>query len=190
MGKYEVTQAQWQAVMGSNPSGFKNCRGACPVERVSWNDVQEFVGRLNAWSAGRPYRLPKEAEWEYAARAGTSSDTYAGDLTKPIANDSVLNRIAWYDVNSEYRTHPVGRKTPNAFGLHDMMGNVWEWVGDRYGSYLGYSVTDPVGPRSGSYRVFRGCSWGNYAISCRSAGRNRNSPNYRDDYLGFRLLRK
>ena len=130
LGKYEVTQGQWQAVMGSNPSRFKNCGRDCPVEKVSWNDVQEFIGKLNGRSGGRPYRLPTEAEWEYAARAGTTSDTYAGDITKPRGNDPVLNRIGWYDGSTGNWTHPVGRKAPNGFGLHDMLGNVWEWVGD------------------------------------------------------------
>ena len=192
MGKYEVTQAQWQAVMGSNPSRFKNCGGNCPVETVSWNDVQEFIGKLNGRSGGRRYRLPTEAEWEYAARAGTETDTdtYAGDMTSLRGNDPVLNRIAWYRENSGGRTHPAGRKAPNAFGLHDMLGNVWEWLGDRYGSYPGGSLTDPVGSRSGLERVIRGGSWGGNAGYCRSASRDGLSPGYRYDGLGFRLLRK
>ena len=145
LGKYEVTQAQWESVMGSNPSRFKNCGGNCPVERVSWNDVQEFIGKLNRRLGGRPYRLPTEAEWEYAARGGTTADTYAGDLTNPRGNDPVLNRIAWYRENSGRRTHPVGRKAPNGWGLHDMLGNVWEWVGDWYGDYPGGDGDGPVG---------------------------------------------
>ena len=191
MGKYEVTQAQWQGVMGNNPSRFKNCGGDCPVERVSWNDVQEFINKLNGRSGGRRYRLPTEAEWEYAARAGTATDTYTGDITEPRGNDPVLNRIAWYGENSgRRRTHPVGRKAPNAWGLHDMLGNVWEWVGDRYGDYPGRTVTDPVGPNSGSNRVLRGGSWFSIAWNCRSAHRNRGSPGLRFVYLGFRLLRR
>ena len=169
MGKFEVTQRQWQAVMGNNPSRFKDCGGDCPVERIFWNDVQEFIGKLNARSGGRRYRLPTEAEWEYAARAGTETDTYAGDITKPTGKDPVLHRIAWYGQNSGDRTHPVGRKAPNAFGLHDMLGNVSEWVGDRFGDYPSGTVTDPVGPRSGSYRVARGGGWYNLARYCRSA---------------------
>ncbi len=106
LGKYEVTQAQWQAVMGSNPSGFSGC-GRCPVENVSWNDVQEFIRRLNGRSGGGRYRLPTEAEWEYAARAGTTTDTYAGDLTEPLGNDPVVNGIAWYDKN-KWRSNPPG----------------------------------------------------------------------------------
>ena len=190
LGKYEVTQRQWAAVMGSNPSHFKNCGGDCPVEEVSWNDVQEFIRKLNGRSGGRRYRLPTEAEWEYAARAGTRTDTYAGDITKPRGSDPVLNRIAWYGENSRGRTHPVGRKSPNAYGLHDMLGNVWEWVGDWHGDYRGGTVTDPVGPKSGSIRVLRGGSWGGGAGYCRSAVRGRGSPGGRIFYLGFRLLRK
>ena len=190
LGKYEVTQRQWAAAMGNNPSYFKNCGGNCPVEQVSWNDVQEFIGKLNGRSGGQRYRLPTEAEWEYAARAGTRTYTYAGDLTKPTGNDPVLNGIAWYDENSGRRTHPAGRKAPNAWGLHDMLGNVWEWVGDRKGDYPGGTVTDPAGPNSGSGRVDRGGSWGDLAGICRSANRDRGSPGNRNHYLGFRLLRK
>ena len=190
LGKYEVTQAPWQAVMGNNPSRFKNCGGNCPVERVSWDDVQEFIRNLDRRSGGRRYRLPTEAEWEYAARAGTEADTYAGDITRPLGNDPVLNRIAWYDENSGYRTHPVGRKAPNAWGLHDMLGNVWEWVGDWKGDYPGGTVTDPSGPRSGSHRVHRGGSWNYIARVCRSAYRIRFPPGFRLHDLGFRLLRK
>ena len=190
MGKYEVTQAQWQSVMGSNPSRYTNCGGDCPVEEVSWEDVQEFIGKLNARSGGRPYRLPTEAEWEYAARAGTMTDTYAGDLTTQQGNDPVLNGIAWYDSNSGNTPHRVGEKAANAWGLHDMLGNVWEWVQDWYGSYPGGSVTDPTGPGSGSDRVERGGSWFNFAWSSRSANRFRSSPGNRFGDLGFRLLRE
>ena len=179
MGKYEVTQAQWEAVMGDNPSLYNVCGGDCPVERVSWNNVQEFIGKLNARSGGRPYRLPTEAEWEYAVRAGTTGERY-GDL----------DEIAWYFGNiSIGNTHPVGEKAANAWGLHDMLGNVWEWVGDRYGIYPGGSVTDPTGPGSGSIRVYRGGSWLDGARSCRSAMRGRISPLARNSQLGFRLLR-
>ena len=189
LGKYEVTQAQWESVMGSNPSRFKNCGANCPVERVSWEDVQAFIRKLNGRSGGRGYRLPTEAEWEYAARGGTTADTYAGDLTNLRGNDPVLNRIAWYRENSGRRTHPVGRKAPNGWGLHDMLGNVWEWVGDWYGDYPGGTVTGPSGPGSGSNRVVRGGSWDFNARICRSANRSRNSPGVRYDGLGFRLLR-
>ena len=188
LGKYEVIQAEWQAVMGNNPSRFSGC-GRCPVEKVSWEDVQFFIGRLNAKSRGGRYRLPTEAEWEYAARSGTTTDTYAGDVTVPLGNDPVVNGIAWYSANSGDRTHPVGQKAPNGFGIYDMMGNVWEWVGDWKGGYSGGAVTDPAGPESGSSRVNRGGGWGGNAGFCRSANRDRNSPGARFTALGFRLLR-
>ena len=146
LGKHEVTQADWEAVMGSNPSHFDKCGGDCPVEGVSWDDVQEFIGRLNALEGEVRYRLPTEAEWEYAARAGTSGDRYAGDL----------DAIAWCGEGVDSNTHPVGQKVPNAFEMHDMLGNVYEWVQDWYGGYPGDSATDPRGSASGSYRVFRG----------------------------------
>ena len=188
-GKYEVTQAQWQAVMGSNPLRFKECGGSCPVERVSWNDVQAFIRKLNGRSGGRRYRLPTEAEWEYAAQGGTTTDTYAGNITKPRGNDPVLNRIAWYVKNSGGRPHPVGRKAPNGFGLHDMLGNVWECVEDWKGDYPGGRVTDPVRPGSGSNWVYRGGGWFFSAGYCRSANRAGDSPGIRNYHLGFRLLR-
>ena len=183
-----MTQAEWQAVMGNNPSKFSGC-GRCPVEQVSWEAVQAFIGRLNARSGGERYRLPTEAEWEYAARAGTTTDTYAGDLTEPEGNDPVMNGIAWYRENSGSRTHPMGQKAPNGFGLHDMLGNAREWVGDWHGDYPGGTVTDPAGPGSGSDRVFRGGGWGGNARSCRSADRYGISPGDRFSFLGFRLLR-
>ena len=188
LGKTEVTQAEWQAVMGNNPSHFSGC-GRCPVEEVSWEDVQAFIGRLNAKSGGGRYRLPTEAEWEYAARAGTTTDTYAGDLTEPLGNDPVVNGIAWYGKNSGGRTHPVGQKVPNGFGLHDMLGNVGEWVGDWWGRYPGGAVTDPTGPGSGSYRVLRGSSLKDEPINLESAFRNRIPQGHRYNDLGFRLLR-
>ena len=191
MGKYEVTQDQWQVVMGNIPSRSSRC-GRCPVEWVSWNDVQEFIGWLNARSGGGRYRLPTEAEWEYAARAGTTTDTYAGDLTNPEGDSPVLNGIAWYFNNSGGRTHPVGQKAANPWGLHDMLGNVWEWVGDWYGDYSGGAVTDPTGPASGSYRVTRGGSGQHNPVRatfCRSASRSRVKPVFPRGLHGFRLLR-
>jgi formylglycine-generating enzyme required for sulfatase activity len=178
LGKYEVTQAQWAAVMGSNPSQFTACGGGCPVEQVSWDDVQTFIGTLNARRDGYTYRLPTEAEWEYAARAGTTGD-YAGNL----------DELGWYDKNAGGTTHPVGQKRPNAWGLYDMHGNVWEWVSDWSASYPAGSVTDPTGASSGAYRVFRGGSWGGTAGYCRSADRGRVRPGDRGGNLGFRLLR-
>lgn len=178
IGKYEVTQAQWQSVMGSNPSSFDECGGNCPVENVSWDDAQGFISRLNSRGGDYIYRLPTESEWEYAARAGTTGD-YAGNL----------DSMAWYTSNSDGRTHPSGTKQPNAWGLYDMHGNVWEWVQDWYGAYPSGEVTDPQGPTSGSGRVIRGGGWIDSAAYCRSAYRNRGSPGYRSYYLGFRLVR-
>ena len=178
LGKYEVTQAEWQAVMGANPSWFDECGPDCPVERVSWDDAQEFIRRLNGQSGGDRYRLPTEAEWEYAARAGTSGDRYGN-----------VDVVAWYDGNSGDRMHPVGRKAPNAWGLYDMLGNVWKWVDDWQGDYTGGSVTDPQGPGSGSKRVYRGGGWGGSARGCRAPIRFSVSPGLHGTILGFRLLR-
>jgi formylglycine-generating enzyme required for sulfatase activity len=178
MGKYEVTQAQWEAVMGSNPSHFKGDN--LPVENVSWDDIQGFIQRLNGLSQRYTFRLPTEAEWEYACRAGTTGD-YAGSL----------DAMAWYEANSGNRTHPVGQKQPNAWGLYDMHGNVWEWCQDwyDYNYYEQSPGTDPQGPSSGSRRVNRGGSWYLSAAHCRSANRLGHSPGNRLNSLGFRLVR-
>ena len=176
LGRYEVTQAEWEAVMGSNPSHSDECGSNCPVEFVSWDEVQQFIQRLNEVGGEERYRLPTEAEWEYAARAGTSGDRYAEDL----------DAIAWY---SGERMHPVGEKAENAWGLHDMLGNVYEWVQDWYGLYQGRYVTDPRGPGSGSARVHRGGSWLGRADYCRAPARFIDRSDYRDPGLGFRLLR-
>jgi formylglycine-generating enzyme required for sulfatase activity len=177
----EVTQGQWTAVMGSNPSDFTACGPTCPVERVSWDDVQRFLARLNAQEPGKGYRLPTEAEWEYAARAGTTGD-YGGT--------GVLDQMGWYDLNSGGQTHAVGGKAPNAWGLYDLHGNVWEWVADWYGGYAGAARTDPVGPANGNHRVLRGGSWGSTAVYARSAYRSNGSPDFRyDSGFGFRLAR-
>ena len=177
-GKYEVIQTEWEAVMGTNPSHFGGC-GRCPVEQVSWEDVQEFIWMLNAGEEGSRYRLPTEAEWEYAARAGTRGDRYARGL----------DAIAWCADNSERKTHSVGQKTPNAWGLHDVLGNVWEWVEDRYGDYPGGRVTDPRGPGLGSLRVLRGGGWSNRARHCRTSSRSNDDPDYGYVNVGLRLLR-
>jgi formylglycine-generating enzyme required for sulfatase activity len=179
LGKYMVTQAQWEAVMGNNPSKFNGLNN--PVENVSWDDVQEFIKKLNQKEGGNKYRLPTEAEWEYAARAGMTSTYSFGD------DAGALGRYAWYKGNSGETTHPVGGKEPNAWGLYDMHGNVWEWVQDWYGGYAGSSATDPRGPSSGSFRVLRGGSWGSDAGGCRSARRSCDTPGGRDLTLGFRL---
>ena len=180
MGKYEVTQGQWIKVMGNNPSNFKGDDGL-PVERVSWNDIQGFIAKLNALNDGYRYCLPTEAEWEYAARGGTTGPYYAN-----------LDGIAWYDANSGSRTHPVGQKQANGYGLHDMLGNVWECCADWYGeSYYGYSPsTDPKGASSGQYRVLRGGSWFLYARSARVSFRFGYDPGFRVYSNGFRVCRE
>ena len=179
LGRYEVTQEQWASVMGNNPSEFENWGN--PVERVSWDDVQVFIKKLNQKASGGTYRLPTEAEWEYAAGAGKSTEYFFGDY------EGELGRYAWYNDNSGGKTHPVGQKQANPWGLYDIYGNVWEWVQDWYGEYRGGAVTDPKGPSLGSARVFRGGSWRNSAGRCRSATRVDFSPDFRDDLLGFRL---
>jgi len=183
MGKYEVTQGQWRQVMGSNPSLFSSCGDDCPVENVSWNNAQTFIEKLNH-SSGKRYRLPTEAEWEYAARSGGKKEKWAG-----TSSESSLGEYAWYDANAGGKTHPVGQKKPNGLGLYDMTGNVWEWCSDWYGGkYYGESVrVDPEGPFSGSYRVFRGGSWNSGAAATRAAVRGRRDPDYRYYGLGFRL---
>ena len=176
-GRYEVTQTEWRAVMGTNPSGI-HC-GRCPALRTSWNDVQEFIRTINARAGGTHYRLPTEAEWEYAARAATSDDRYSADL----------DAIAWCDEPVEAPPHPVGQKAPNAWGLQDMLGNAWEWVQDRYGAYPGGSVTDPQGPGSGSKRVARGGGWTRPTVRCRVSARGKEPPDVRFVDAGFRLVR-
>ena len=182
LGTYEVTQWQWQAIMGNNPSRFKYDPNL-PVENVSWDDVQEFLRRLNARESGPPYRLPTEAEWEYAARAGMTTAYSFGNLHQ-------LGEYAWYEDNAGRTTHPVGQRKPNAWGLYDVHGNVWEWVQDWYGPYTAGAAVDPAGPSSGSARVHRGGSWNSTARVCRSANRNYGVPGMRYDDLGFRLLRE
>jgi formylglycine-generating enzyme required for sulfatase activity len=181
LGQTPVTQAQWVAVMGTNPSRFTG-DSQRPVEQVSWEEVQEYVRRLNAQEGGG-YRLPTEAEWEYAAQAGSTTAYGFGD------DPAQLQAYAWYEANAGGTTQPVGQKQPNAWGLYDMHGNVWEWVQDRYGPYSAAVVTDPQGPASGSYRVARGGSWNDDAGDCRSADRYHAPPGYRIVCLGFRLLR-
>ena len=181
LGKYPVTQAQWEAVMGSNPSKFKGRDN--PVEHVSWNDAQTFIKRLNANEGHSRYRLPTEAEWEYAARAGTTSAYFFGDDKNEFLS------YGWTSVNFEYQLIPVGTRLPNAWGLYDVYGNVWEWVQDWYGEnyYANSPGTDPKGPSSGAFRVFRGGSFNDSAEGCRSAGRYNYSPGYRNVFIGFRL---
>jgi len=181
LGQYQVTQAQWKALMGNNPSQFTSNPDR-PVDSVSWDDVQMFIKQLNE-REGLLYRLPTEAEWEYAARAGTTTAYCFGDDRRR------LGEYAWYKENAGAQTHPVGTQQPNAWGLYDMHGNVWEWVQDWYGDYAPEPVTDPQGPTSGSFRVFRGGSWNLVAWCCRSAFRHFDARGIRYGDLGFRLLR-
>ncbi len=196
IGKYEVTQAQWQAVMGTNPSYFSSCGGNCPVEQVSWDDIRGangFIARLNQLMGTTEFRLPTEAEWERAARAGTQTRFSFGDA---LDGDDVCGANAaadpyvWWCANSG-RTKAVGMKKANPYGLFDVHGNVWEWVEDWYGSYPSTAQTNPTGPATGSYRVFRGGGWYNYGSlrDARSANRYYINPDYRGNFLGFRLAR-
>ena len=183
LGRTALTQGQYQAVMGTNPSHFTAAGREAPVEQVSWDDAIAFCAKLTERekAAGRlptgyTYNLPTEAQREYACRAGTEGP-FAGDLAA----------MAWYEPNSGGTTHPVGMKQPNAWGLYDMEGNVWEWCRDWYGPYPGGDLTNPAGPSSGSIRVIRGGSWGNDAAYCRSAYRPYDEPGDRGTYVGFRL---
>ena len=178
IGKYEVTQEEWEAVMGSNPSRYKGAKR--PVECVSWDDCQEFIRKLNALT-GKRFRLPTEAEWEYAACGGNRSQGYK------YAGGNSIGSVAWYEGNSNNETHPVGQKQSNEMGLHDMAGNVYEWCQDWHGSYNSGSQTNPTGPFSGSYRVSRGGSWYNNARGCRVSNRDSYSPDSRYNSLGLRL---
>jgi len=178
IGKYEVTQKQWQLIMGNNPSNFKGDN--LPVEDVSWNDTQEFIRRLNE-ATGKQYRLTTEAEWEYAARGGNKSQGYK------YSGGNLLNDVAWYTDNSGSATHPVGTKRSNELGIYDMSGNVWEWCQDWYGTYPSSPQRDPMGSLSGSDRVFRGGGWNYGAGNCRVSRRGDSSPGNRSDLLGFRV---
>ncbi|HOC59192.1 MAG TPA: formylglycine-generating enzyme family protein [Smithellaceae bacterium] len=204
----EVTQAQWKVIMGSNPSAFRHCGDLCPVESVSWDDVQEFIRRLNKKEKKARYRLPTEEEWEYAARAGTSTAIYTGPLRiLGYSNAPALDRIAWYGGNScasyegafDCRSwpdkqnscsscgpHPVAQKKPNAWGLYDIIGNVWEWVQDDYEPYSAKPAAS-FHQKKGRTKVFRGGSWNYAPRSCRAAYRLDNVPSSRLSFVGFRL---
>jgi formylglycine-generating enzyme required for sulfatase activity len=183
IAKTEVTQAQWQAVMGSNPSNFATCGDTCPVEQVSWDDVQTYIKKLNA-KTGKQYRLPTEAEWEYACRAGTQMEYCGSDFA---------DKVSWNNINSGsffFNTpHPVATKQANAFGLYDMSGNVWEWVEDTYHENYESAPADGSAWQGGSMRVLRGGSWGKDAKFGRASARTRFSSNFRDFSHGFRLAR-
>jgi formylglycine-generating enzyme required for sulfatase activity len=202
LGETEVTQGQYRAVTGESPSHFKGSDDL-PVEKVSWLEAVRFCNALSQKEGLRPYyriagddvsvpdwkgagyRLPTEAEWEYACRAGPGG---AGAFC--FGDDAgQLGRYAWYNANSDSKTHPVGQKLPNAFGLFDMHGNVWEWCWDWRAPYGANPAIDPVGPRMASFRVIRGGSWNSISRSTRSAYRSWNAPEIWHDYLGFRLAR-
>ena len=188
----EVTQGQWKAVMGGNPAHFTSCGDDCPVESVSWDDAQEFIEKLNLHENSGWYHLPTEAQWEYAARAGSTTALPNGNLVGISCNlYANLDAMGWYCGNADSKTHQVAKKQANAWGLYDMHGNVWEWCQDWYDSYPSNSVTDPEGPSSSSIsrRVVRGGSWSREARYCRSAERNYNMPGLRHNYIGVRLLR-
>lgn len=176
IGETEVTQELWTAVMGINPSNFIS-DSQLPVECVSWEDCQRFISNLNS-QTGANFRLPTEAEWEFAARGGNKSQgyTYSGSNT--------IGDVAWYSGNSGSKTHVVKSKSPNELGIYDMSGNVYEWCSDWYGSYSSTAVKDPTGPSAGSSRVFRGGGWGSVATACRSAFRGVNAPAGRGNTSG------
>ena len=178
IGKTEVTQELWQAVMGSNPSYFSG--NNLPVEKVSWNDCQEFIKKLNSLT-GLQFRLPTEAEWEYAARGGNKSKGYK------YSGSNDIGSVAWYSEHILLKTHTVATKSANELGLYDMSGNVYEWCSDWYGDYSSGSQTNPKGPYSGSFRVYRGGGWFNHEGYCRVSDRSRGNPDDRDDDLGLRL---
>ena len=182
MGRFEVTQGQWEKVMGANPSNFKGAEN--PVENVSWEDSQSFLAKLKGRSPGADFRLPTEAQWEYACRAGaTTAFSFA-------AFKDALGDYAWYGGNSELETHAVGGKKPNAWGLFDMQGNVLEWCSDWYGNYSSDDAVDPSGPSSGSGHVLHGGAWNCAATFCRPSARSGYEPKYRRYYLslGLRLV--
>jgi len=208
MGKYEVTQEQWQAVIGANPSSFKGPK--MPVTNISWNDAQEFINRLQTHDGRYTYRLPTEAEWEYACRAGSTGNFSGEELkapekpkdrnkatkrSEPMATDDEyaknLKAMGWYDANAFNHPHPAGQLQPNAWGLYDMHGNVREWCQDWYDSnyYKTSPAEDPPGPPSGAMKVNRGGSWQTPASMCRSAARSYDLPSERNSLIGFRLVR-
>lgn len=215
----EVTQAEWKALMGNNPSRFSSCGGNCPVEKASWYDALAYCNALSkeeglstcydlSKCTGTPgtegytcpdnldfdlsctgYRLPTEAEWEYAYRAGTTTAFYNGGISNTEGKDANLETIGWYDKNSDSSTHPAKGKAPNALGLYDMSGNIYEWTWDQYGDYPSTRQRDPKGASSGSFRVLRGGSWYDVARVARAAIRYVVSPDYRVRIVGFRPAR-
>jgi formylglycine-generating enzyme required for sulfatase activity len=213
----EITQQQYLEVMGYNPSSLSGCGMDCPVEQVNWHEVAAYANALSVLDGlgecyrctgttpstmdcvpssnyATPYqcpgyRLPTEAEWEYAARGGTTTATYAGELTSTQRNDDTLPPIAWFVGNAGNTTHPVGTRSGNAYGLFDMLGNVWEWCHDWYAVYPDVAVTDPTGPPGGAFRVIRGGSWPSVARDVRAANRNSYLPGDRYPDFGGRVAR-
>ena len=183
IGKYEVTQAQWKAVMGYNPSFFCRCDcDNCPIENITFSDVKRFISELNR-QTGKNYRLPTEAEWEYAAKGGKQSKGYA------YSGSNNLNQVGWFGVISENKTHAVGSRIANELGIHDMSGNVEEWCSDGYGDYNSKSEMNPTGATSGWDKVIRGGSWQSSEILCRTAARNRGDAALsKGSNIGFRLV--
>ena len=185
LGRYEVTQAQWQAKMGSNPSSFQGQSDSPsrPVEQVSWNMIQNFLSATGL-------RLPSEAEWEFACRAGTTTPFHSGPgFPNGTTNDGLVGTIAWFNCDGGCNTHAVGMKAANALGLHDMLGNVWEWQSDWYGDYTSSAQTNPTGPGSGSFRVLRGGAWYDNAGFVRSSSRIDGTPGDSNYVIGFRVAR-
>jgi formylglycine-generating enzyme required for sulfatase activity len=176
IGATEVTQGQWRAVMGQRRGQFEG--DSLPVEDISWNDAVEFCKKLSQ-KEGRTYRLPTEAEWEYACRAGDTGRSWGA---------ARLDEAAWYDENSDGRTHPVARKKPNAWGLYDALGNVAEWCADFFGPYPAGDATDPAGPAEGKARVVRGGSWASLERGCRAASRASTAAPYQLKFIGFRVV--
>lgn len=182
INKYPVTQRQWVAIMGSNPSEFAGC-DQCPVDKVTWDDAQRFIEILNELT-GKKYALPSEAEWEYAAKGGKNWKQFR------YSGSDDIDEVGWYAGNSGRKPHPVGEKMPNSIGLYDMSGNVWEWCQDWYNKFYYEQNEDnnPVGPASGSGKVRRGGSWFTQAANCKTTTRNNVKQDYADDIGGFRLV--
>lgn len=187
----EVTQKQWKAVMEDLPLYIRNCNEECPVDQISWYDAKEFISKLNKIEGTHKYRLPTEAEWEYASRAGSKTSFANGKITVLDCDyDIKLGEIGWYCGNSrDYPLHPVAQKNSNAWGLYDMHGSVWEWCSDWYDHYPSMSVTNPIGPPDGIERVMRGGGIADSARSCRSANRHSLRPDIAFSNVGFRVIR-
>ena len=183
ISKYEITQAEWQQIMGSNPAHFKNCPN-CPIENVNWYDVQEFISQINIKTA-KNYRLPTEAEWEYAAQGGNNTNRYADFF---YAGSNRIKEVAWFANNAQLKTHAVDSKKPNQLGIYGMSGNVWEWCNDWFGAYHAHNQENPRGAITGSWRVVRGGSFQDYSNYCRVSTRYFYKPNFKSKDGGFRLV--